>query len=136
LKLYLASRYGRRAELLFYAEELNALGHCVTSRWIRGAHEMKDEKPNPQESATWAQEDLEDLIRADALVSFTESPGNQTGRARGGRHVEFGYAMALNDYGKDFPVYVVGPRENVFCCLPCVGQFDKFSDFLDYLRRG
>jgi nucleoside 2-deoxyribosyltransferase len=129
LKLYIASRYWRRLELSGYAAELNAMGHCVTSRWIRGDHEMKDEKPSHEEARRFAEEDLHDLFRADMFVAFTESPGEAQGRARGGRHVELGFALA-----KGKAVIVVGHRENVFCHLPEVRQFPDFHEFKCWLE--
>ena len=37
MKVYLAARYGRRLEMLEVAKRLEATGHEVTSRWIRGS---------------------------------------------------------------------------------------------------
>src|SRR5260370_9542714 len=54
-----------------------------------------------------ARQDCEDLMAADAVIIFTEIPN--TILATGGRHVEFGLALAQ---GKR--VTIVGPRENVF----------------------
>ncbi len=33
MRFYLMARYGRRAEMLQVASELEAMGHTVTSRW-------------------------------------------------------------------------------------------------------
>jgi nucleoside 2-deoxyribosyltransferase len=120
--LYFAGRYGRREELKRYAGELRAMGITVTSRWLDGAHE--DDNGTPEEAERFAIEDLKDLDVADVLVAFTESPGAVPNRARGGRHVEFGYALA-----KGKQVCVVGHRENVFCYLPDVGHFKNFEAF-------
>lgn len=75
----------------------------------------------------WAVEDIEDIDAADALIAFTEAPGDTPGRSRGGRHVEFGYAI-----GKGKPVCIVGIRENVFCHLPQVMHFDTFNQFITW----
>jgi hypothetical protein len=48
------------------------------------------------------------------VVSFTEQPRALNGN-RGGRHVEFGLAVALNKR-----LIVVGYRENLFHWLPQV----------------
>ena len=72
----------------------------MTSRWL-------DFRKMPSWSYGIAREDCEDLMAADAVIIFTEIPN--TVLATGGRHVEFGLALAQ---GKR--VIVVGPRENVF----------------------
>jgi nucleoside 2-deoxyribosyltransferase len=61
----------------------------------------------PSWSCGIARQDCEDLMAADAVIIFTEIPN--TILATGGRHVEFGLALAQ---GKR--VIIVGPRENVF----------------------
>ena len=48
---------------------------------------------------------------------------------RGGRHVEFGLAIA---WGK--PVYLVGERENVFHWLPQVRVFPALDEVVNYLK--
>lgn len=45
MKIYLAARYGRREELAGYRKELEAEGHIVTSRWLRGNHDLPLEAP-------------------------------------------------------------------------------------------
>ena len=56
-----------------------------------------------------AEMDRDDVLRADALVLFTE----EGERSNGGRHVEFGLALAT---GKS--IIVVGPKEHLFHRLP------------------
>jgi len=120
--IYLASRYGRREEMLSNARLLVSLGYRVTSRWVEGGHEMKDEASSSEELRRFADEDLNDLREADILLAFTESPGDVPGRARGGRWVEFGFALATGKI-----VVVVGYRENVFCHLSHVGHLSFLS---------
>lgn len=112
--VYLAARYSRREELCRYRADLEALGFTVTSRWLNGNHQV-DEKGLSEEAGRadrerFAREDFDDVKAADLVVAFTEEP-RQT-NSRGGRHVELGIAIGLGT-----PVLVVGPRENVFCCL-------------------
>ena len=99
MKIYLAARYSRRAELLEYSGELREAGHEVTSRWLDGRHELlgrearyNNEGGSPMVAQPFALEDYADVSAADIVVSFTEAPGS--GAARGGRHVEFGMALA------------------------------------------
>lgn len=116
MKIYLAARYWRHGEMQEVARQLNQVGHEVTSRWIWGSHQLSDAElatngPVVHESR-FAQEDLEDVHAADILVAFAEPLRQPT---RGGRHVEFGVALAL---GKR--LIVVGQREHVFHSLPVV----------------
>jgi hypothetical protein len=68
-------------------------------------------------------------MRADAVIIFTEIPN--TVLATGGRHVEFGLALA---HGKR--VFVVGPRENVFhYLLPDSQIFATWNKAFATIRR-
>lgn len=119
-KIYLAARYSRREELCKYRNVLQAQGHIITSRWLNGGHEITKEgstQADQESRAQFAQEDWDDLMKADVCISFTEEPRKTA--TRGGRHVEFGAA-----YASGIRCIVVGHRENVFHCLPDV-QFCK-----------
>ena len=117
MKIYLASRYTRREELLRYAQELAGMGHIITSRWIYGSHQISDDGLSDEACEElrkrFALEDYIDLLTAECVVSFTEPPKSPF--SRGGRHVEFGMAIASSKR-----CIVVGYRENVFHCLPGV----------------
>jgi hypothetical protein len=136
MRVYLAARYSRREELCIYRSWLIAAGATVTSRWLDGDHQITDgqllgadnvaaiEGDSQHEAAValrrrFALEDWDDLKRADLVVSFTEPP--RSNASRGGRHVEFGAAVAW-----DIRCMVVGPRENVFHCLPGVEVYDDW----------
>lgn len=131
--IYLASRYSRREELCAYRESLRDLGHTVTSRWLNGDHQIDDaglvEEDAHNERVRFAQEDWDDLMAADTVICFTESP--RSGPARGGRHVEAGAALATNKR-----VIVVGFRENVFYCLPQVEFCPTWNDALSAMMTG
>ena len=85
MKVYLAARYSRREELCGYREQLVAMGHEVTSRWLNGEHQALDEElvTRPSLAMRFALDDLEDIEASRMLVAFTESP--RTGATRGGR---------------------------------------------------
>jgi hypothetical protein len=118
MRIYIASRYDRRFEMLGVAATLMRAGHDVTSRWIEGRG------GDPELVA--ALEDLADVARADCLVSFTEEPNRGVAwAARGGRHVEFGVAVALQKR-----LCVVGPRENIFHHLPRVETYAGVAELL------
>lgn len=140
LTFYLAGPYGRRTELLACREDLVARGHRVPCRWLHGDHQVHGPEankvieaggiPDEQLSATFAVDDLEDLDRADVIVSFTEPPG---GAPRGGRHVEFGYALGQHRHGGRYHLAVVGHVENIFHALDGVTYHPTWQEFLAVL---
>lgn len=128
MRIYLASKYSRRLEMLAVAQTLTLLGHHITSRWLQGLHESTtpdDGLTLPgtvQDAGRFAAEDMDDVRAAEALVLFTEPPGSVN---RGGKFVEMGLALAWS-----LKVYVVGPRENVFCALPEVEHYKDLPTLL------
>lgn len=112
-RIYLAASFGRRAEMEGYARELAALGHQVTSRWIRGGHEAGDDDllgADRTLAIRLASEDWDDLEASDLVLNFTGAP---TGANRGGRHVEYGLVIG----SPTIVCWIVGPLENVFHAL-------------------
>lgn len=65
--------------------------------------------------------DIEDIDAALTLVSFTEAGGG----GKGGRHTEYGYAIAQNKR-----LVIIGPREHIFHTHPGVEIFSQWGDFL------
>jgi hypothetical protein len=126
MKIYLASRYSRFKEMQQVRADLEKDGHVVTSRWINGGHQISDDGLSAQakesERIRFAQEDLADLQEATICINFTEEP--RSTNSRGGRHVEFGFA-----FGTCKRCIVVGPRENVFHCLPQVEWYPDYAAF-------
>lgn len=130
LTVYLAARFSRKDELAGYAAELMRNNIAVTSRWLFGSHDVPSESGMDRETkARFAIEDLDDIDRADVLVAFTEPEG--AGPARGGRHVETGYAI-----GAGIPVLVVGPIENVFHAIPENTVVETWPEALRLLVAG
>lgn len=143
MRVYLAARYSRIEELRGYREQLRAIGPggpsgttpvYVTSRWLNGDHQWIDptgagshEAPT-EERVRFAQEDTEDLMSSNLVICYTEEP--RATNTRGGRHVEFGMALAAGLY-----VAVVGPRENVFYCLPEVFWFAEWEPCLAWVEE-
>lgn len=114
MKIYLASRYSRHVELRGYRQELEGLGHTVCSRWIDGDHTITSKgsvQADDAERQRFAMEDWADMNAADCVISFTEEPRKTN--TRGGRHVEFGGALAAGKL-----CLVVGWKENVFHHMP------------------
>jgi hypothetical protein len=137
MKVYLAARYGRRLEMVGVARELRVAGHVVTSRWINGSHEMHDKTENPdndldrtQFGRMFAEDDIEDIEKAEALIAFTEAPEGGVGRGRGGRHVELGYMLCIvRNLAPSRKIIVIGWRENVFCCMSQVVHYPDMEAF-------
>ena len=146
MNIYLASQYSRREELCGYRAQLWKLGHEVPARWLNGVDQINTEGQPLKESGEqlvedgaadvaaelrqkFALDDFEDVQSCDLLVAFTEIP--RTSTSRGGRHVELGLAL-----GTGKPVVIIGPRENIFCWLPVVSQFDTFENFFATVKPG
>lgn len=134
MRIYLAGRYGRRDELAGIAGQLEAMGHEITSRWLSGEHEAKDESPTPEEAASWAMDDLNDIDASEAFALFTEAdPEKQAGR--GGRFVELGYALARHGLSAMDRVYLVGPTEsNIFTEHIDIDPFPSVEEFMEYMK--
>ena len=139
MNVYLAARYSRRLELCGYRSQLQDMGHVVPAVWLDGEHQISDVgtpigetgealvEGNEGQAAKlrekFACDDLRDVLACDLLIAFTEEPRSQAGRGRGGRHVEMGIAI-----GTSKPVWIVGPRENIFHWLRNVRQFDTWAE--------
>ncbi len=132
MKFYIAGRYDRLDELNVYAQQLRDIGHSVDCRWLLGTHQLHPnpqivDDPNNQQvpmgARPFAEDDVEDVSKADAIILFSEPPNSHS--KRGGRHVEFGIAVGLK---KD--LIIIGPRENVFHCLPQVQQYKAWDEFI------
>lgn len=124
MRIYLAAAFQRQAEMRGKRQELRMMGHAVTSRWLDqesatafgwGQAEIAEGSFAVQEQA---RRDIEDITAAQAVFSFTDGD-----LARGGRHVEFGIAIAL---GKR--LWVIGPREHLFHTLGRVAWYETWGE--------
>ena len=112
------------------AAELEDHGFEVTSRWLDSASALLPGELNTTgRAAELAIMDLEDVHRARICIAFTETP-EENKPGRGGRHTEFGFAVALG-----LRVVLVGPREHVFHCLPSVENYLTWAEARDELLR-
>lgn len=114
-KVYTAAKYGQMLEMREVCSKITIAGHETTAQWVDG------KEANDTQTAA-AVMDFEDVKRADVLMAFSDKRGRlNTG---GGRHVEYGIAMAL---GKR--IMVVGPRgEHVFHAWPGVEFYDTAEE--------
>jgi hypothetical protein len=119
MKVYLAALFRRMEEMGRIADQLKAHGYEITSRWVYGG------EATAGSTEACALLDIEDVIACDMLISFTHPRGTMT--SGGGRHVEFGYALALNKI-----CVIIGPRENVFHHHPSVIQYGSIDEFLTH----
>lgn len=112
LKVYLASRWEDREEIITYRDYLvKHAGIECTARWLTPAHpRLRNKVTNDRKQARLiGTRDLEDIVRADAMIVF--SPRKAHGNGTGGRHVECGIAI-----GRGMPILLCGIPENVFHC--------------------
>lgn len=116
MKFYMAARFPRRAEMEILAGDLPSIGHECVASWVYGGEDGLSR-------SDIADLDLRDVARADGIILFTHPRGEP--QPGGGRHVEFGYAIAL---GKR--LVVIGPEENVFIAHRKVERFESWGDFL------
>jgi nucleoside 2-deoxyribosyltransferase len=129
-KVYLAARYSEKLEISEQAEIFRNNGIGVTSTWLEETHHPGTEMSeiHVDTLTDYANNDLRDIDLADWFVFHSVEPTIPT--VRGGRHVEFGYALAK---GKN--ILVVGPEENIFHHLPEVNHVSNWDEALDFLNN-
>lgn len=128
MKIYLAARFSRRHECHALGKKLEQFGHEIVSRWTLPDTDHVNpagmsEQAADKERERFAVEDLEDIDKCDCMVSLMEPEARNN--TRGGRHVEFGYAIAK---GKE--LVVIGCQETVFHHLGHVALFDDAEQYL------
>ena len=134
MKIYIAARFSKRDKAHDLAKWLQERGHTITSRWVMPDSDHikpvgKSEQAADAERQRFAKEDYEDVLECEWMISLMEEPRND---GRGGRHVEFGMAVALKK-----KLTIIGPRETVFHHLPEVEHFEDseaglFQFFLEH----
>ncbi len=116
---YIAAPYPLRDEAIALMKQLELQGIEVTSRWLKAPDEMTNEA---------ARNTLADVATADLLIAWHPKGWNE--RGTGGRHVEFGYAVALHK-----PILLVGERTNIFDYLDIVTMIDEGDDVASHVKR-
>lgn len=124
--VYLAAKYARKEELKKYQKDLEAKERVCTSRWLTETHppDVKMADLSDLFNRETAIQDLQDINSSDAMVFFAEDQHKQP--PRGGRHVEFGYALACG-----LEIYVIGEKENIFHHLPYVKHYESWAEFAE-----
>lgn len=110
--IYLSAVFARRHELREVRETLRALGLDCLCSWIDFDGEETGSESR-EECGSWAALDLAEIRECGTFVAFAEPASGTAPGNRGGRHVEFGFALAL---GKR--CILVGRAEHHFHCLP------------------
>jgi len=126
MRIYLASFFETRERLQEPKNALWKMGHEITSSWL-------DEAPMaeflPTKEIFWkklAMKDLAELNAADSIILDTLDIN-----PRGGREVEFGFALAC---WQTKLVSIVGPYRNVFHTL-ADKQFDNWDLCLEWYKN-
>ncbi len=118
LKVYIGAPYGHRHLVQMVAKQLHdMMPNTVqfTSRWHNsGLKNTMDAGVYllgsiDQDARRIAQQDLEDIDAADVFLAMTVPDKSDPAGWRGGRHVEYGYAL-----GKSKRIVLYGPREATF----------------------
>ena len=123
---YIAARFSRKSEMLALASLFAEHNIQVRARWLgeKVSPDVTLHDVTPAYHTKTATDDLEDIEASDTVIFFSEDP--LIGVPRGGRHVEFGYALA-----KGKRVVVIGPPENTFHYLPGIINYSTVDDFLE-----
>ena len=122
--IYIAARYSLKETVTFIAELLGGDGHNILSDWHEEHHapDVKVQDLSDKENRHVAYKDMLQVRGATAMVFLAEHPDTAT--VRGGRHVEFGIAVE-----REIPIFVLGPRENIFHYMNTrVQHFETLDD--------
>lgn len=133
MKVYLAAAWSRQKEIKGYAARLNDLDVEVTSRWLDEIHPTDGTNFHKFLRET-ALIDVEDVLRADAIVRFSDKeemgfPLANSKLVSGARMFEMGLAWKE---GK--PIIVVGGHQNVFDYLPNIVHLKDVNSLYDYFN--
>ena len=128
MKIYLAAKFGEKNEMREWAAFLKNDGHEVTSTWLESKNQTDREAPE-EVLVEAARQNLLDVLAADVLVTKSQEQG--TVHTGGGRHVEFGYAVA-----EGMDIIVVGPKgEHVFHYLSGVQHVNNLDQLAGVLHE-
>lgn len=127
--IYIAAQYAKRETVKFFARRLREAGHFVTAHWLNESlpPNVKMSDVSREELKGFALSDLRDIEDADTLIFYAEPQESQP--PRGGRHVEFGYALRGGA-----KIVVIGEEENVFHLVPGVVHVASEDEALRVLR--
>lgn len=126
MKIYLSSAFSNQSDMRLIRDVIHKTSHRVISSWldvVRSCVVVAQIQQASECLANYALNDRIDIADADVFVMFTGEPSTY-----GGRHTEFGYALAL---GKR--CVIIGPRENLFHATIDVTQLNDIPQLLQWL---
>jgi hypothetical protein len=126
--VYIAARTGRVHEIRARVPDIEQLGYSVIGSWVRSSPGL-DPLVSTEAGAEAAESDLSEIRAAGVFVTVTEG-AEASAFGRGGRHVEFGVALALEKR-----ILVIGPVEHVFHLARGVVVCSDWSEALATLRE-
>jgi hypothetical protein len=129
VKVYLAARYGRKAEMQEVAKILEAIGITVTSRWLTEPESANVVEEELQQAAL---RDYDDIRTVDYFVRFSDDLSTPTIPSSWGtasRMEETGMAEAWG-----IPIIIIGPKQSVFDRLPDRVILPDVPTFVTYLQ--
>jgi hypothetical protein len=143
MKVYVAAPYPAREYVQdVVGPALAAVGHESTSTWATGTREINvstvgaSPATEHDDLVRHVKGDLYDIARAQALISLTAEFCVENAEMgdhvqlhwlhTGGRHVELGYALGMNEHRR-MKLIVVGEPENVFQRAFCTIVLDLAS---------
>lgn len=120
-QIYISGKFESQERLRHERDRIHATGAGkVVGTWL-------DEEPQPcggalpRQAREYAIRDCAEIDKADLLILDTKDEN-----IRGGREVEYGYAL-----GRNCEVWIVGPKRNVFHeFAPCFFSWDDALDAL------
>lgn len=125
MRIYVASKFNRAADVKVVQGKLKAAGHTITLDWTSHTVAGLTGQEREDALARFAQLDLDGVVEADALVMVHDE-------ASRGAFCEVGIAL-----GRGIPVYVLGgrgaspDRAPIFYSLPYVRHFDTVEELLE-----
>ncbi len=128
MKVYLAAKFGEKNEMRDWARMIEDAGHQVVSSWLDEKHDS-DAEASEEVMIAAAKQNMLDVLEADVLVTKSQAQG--TAHTGGGRHFEFGFAVA-----EGIDVIVVGPKgEHVFHYLEGIHHVNNLDGLFPVLAR-
>lgn len=124
LRVYIAARYSRKAEVRELARLIEQCGAKVCTEWFNGPECDDAKKLGDLYCENAASTDVNSVSTSNLFVVLSGS-----GR-HGGMHFETGLAFA-----QGIPIWLVGEPENIFQCLPWIERFANCEEMLSALRR-
>ena len=128
MKIYIASKYSRQAELHVIKKQIWEAGHEVVSSWIDECFGFDHDQIDEIIGRKFAMRDLCQISMADVVILETLIPLSHDGG--GGREFEAGFAFSGYQHKR---FWRVGPAKNPFHYLADL-TFENWADCLIHLK--